>query len=246
MVIRDAFSACCRERRRVPYDASLQPHATLIGVVDDLSACDEQCECFLARRRQFTDFPLDACLDPVATWLDACTELFDVAGACTHCIEAFNQPLLSASGLAQQGAGESQRCGKGFPGDRPKISFDSRIESEYVSRGSHNGLLSVSLPSSLRRPAQRVAADERESHGRSDQLADPTAEIGGREALRAYALRYVHCKHRAKHRYAEGCTDHAGGIDETRCRARSGRRRIGHCHRTHRSEIETEATAHGE
>ena len=82
-------------------------------------------------------------LGPEFPALDARTELFDVTGACTHCIEAFNQPFLSASGLAQQGAGKSQRCGKGFLGDRPNISFDSRIEFDCVSRGLHNGLLSV-------------------------------------------------------------------------------------------------------
>src|SRR5262245_13505079 len=76
-----------------------------------------------------------------------------------------------------------------------------------------------SLPFSLRRPAQCVTADARERHGRSDQLANPTAEIGGREAPRAYALRNMHCIHRAEHRYAERCTDHTGGIDETRCGA---------------------------
>src|SRR5258706_1424896 len=50
----------------------------------------------------------------------------------------------------------------------------------------------------------------------------------------------MHCKHRAEHRYAESCANHAGGIDETRCGAGSGRRHVGHCHRIHRSDIETE------
>src|SRR5712675_2424403 len=56
----------------------------------------------------------------------------------------------------------------------------------------------------------------------------------------------MHCKHRAEHRYAESCANHAGGIDETRCGAGSGRRHVGHCHRIHRSDIETEPAPHSE
>jgi len=112
--------------------------ATIIGVAklvlhDNREAAGRRCHPQVSVEYLGPEFPA----------LDARTELFDVTGACTHCIKAFNQPFLSASGSAQRGAGKSQRCGKGFLGDRPNISFDSRIESDCVSRGLHNGLLSV-------------------------------------------------------------------------------------------------------
>jgi hypothetical protein len=113
-------------------------NATLIGVVDGLSACDERGECFLTRRRQFTDFPLDACLDPAEMPEQSSSMSPEHA-----CIEAFNQPFLSASGLVVQQGARAKDTAKAFLGDRLNISLDSGIESDCVSRGPHNGLLSV-------------------------------------------------------------------------------------------------------
>jgi len=83
--------------------------ATIIGVAklvlhDNREAAGRRCHPQVSVEYLGPEFPA----------LDARTELFDVTGACTHCIKAFNQPFLSASGLAQQGAGKSQKCGKGF------------------------------------------------------------------------------------------------------------------------------------